>query len=465
MRPGDPSEHGDCAPPSRGRRLPARIGPALLALAAAGITAGLCAARASPPPPPRAAPTAFYATAFEKRPAVATLTMLGRLLFMDPALSASGKTSCASCHDPARAFGPASDRPVELAGPDGRAPGVRAVPSLTYTQSVPPFTEHYFDDDGNDSIDQGPAGGRTWDGRAASAHEQARLPLLSAFEMANGSEAAVVEAVRRSAYADRFRAAFGEHYFEQPQLALNGILLALEVFQQSPADIYPYSSKYDAWLRGQAPLSPAEERGRAIFNDPARGNCSRCHPSGVRSGAFPQFTDYGYAAIGVPRNPAIPANADARYYDLGLCGPLRTDLRDHGSYCGLFRTPSLRNVALRRVFFHNGVAPSLRDAVRFYAERDSRPARWYPAAAGGGVELFDDLPVGYRGNIDMEAPFGPSPDGAPRLSDSDIDDIVAFLETLTDGFRCPGASVAAPPVERAVTDDTACTHDRDATAQ
>ena len=337
-----------------------------------GLGCAFVIARAAPP-------ASFYSTPFERRPPAATLTALGRLLFMDPSLSASGATACASCHDPARAFGPPNDHAVQRAGPDGRAPGVRAVPSLTYTQAVPAFTEHYFDDEGDDSIDQGPAGGRTWDGRAASAHEQARAPLLSPFEMANADDADVVAKVRAAAYADQFRDAFGEGFFDRPEIAINGILLALEVYQQSPAAFYPggHLSKYDAWLRGQASLSDAEERGRKLFNDPARGNCDHCHPSGIRSGAFPAFTDYGYVALGVPRNPDIPANADAGFYDLGLCGPLRADLSDHAAYCGRFRTPSLRNVALRPVFFHNGKVRTLKDAVEFYADRDSNLlARW-----------------------------------------------------------------------------------------
>ena len=80
---------------------------------------------------------------------------------------------------------PSNDLPVQRGGGDGRSFGVRAVPSLKYTQNVPPFTEHFIDDEGDDSVDQGPAGGRTWDGRSKSFHDQARLPLLSPFEMAN----------------------------------------------------------------------------------------------------------------------------------------------------------------------------------------------------------------------------------------------------------------------------------------
>lgn len=74
----------------------------------------------------------------------------------------------------------------------------------------------------------------------------------------------------------------------------------------------------------------------------------------AESGTPPQFTDYGLVAIGVPRNTAIPANVDPSFFDLGLCGPLRSDLRDRAEYCGRFKTPTLRNTATRRVFFTTG---------------------------------------------------------------------------------------------------------------
>ncbi len=67
--------------------------------------------------------------------------------------------------------------------------------------------------------------------------------------------------------------------FADRRRAFKAVLLALETFEESPADFYPYSSKYDAFLRGTAALSAAEQRGLAAFNDPARGNCARCHPS------------------------------------------------------------------------------------------------------------------------------------------------------------------------------------------
>jgi len=380
------------------------------------------------------AATPFYATRFEKVPSPAALTTLGRMLFFDKSLSASGRMACATCHDPAHYYGPPNQSAVQRGGANGKEFGLRAVPSLRYTQAIPPFTEHYFDDEGDDSIDQGPAGGRTWDGRAQSAHDQARLPLLSPFEMANPRPDDVVEKVQHAAYAGEFRRAFGDHVFDDKALTFKGILMALETFQQSPADFYPYDSKYDAYLRHQIELTAEEARGLAAFNDAGKGNCIRCHQSSLRKGAFPQFTDFGFAAIGAPRNSAIPANADRSYFDLGLCGPLRTDLKDEAQYCGLFRAPSLRNVATRRVFFHNGVIHRLEDAIRFYAQRDTEPKKWYPRAANGNVLKFDDLPQRYRENVDVEPPFDRHPGDAPALSEQEIKDIASFLNTLTDGF-------------------------------
>jgi cytochrome c peroxidase len=410
----------------------ALAGAALIAMSpgAAGAAAAAAAADGGANPQP------FYANTFEKIPSAAALTALGRKLFFDPALSASGKISCATCHDPQHDFGPPNDLAVQRGGGDGRSFGVRAVPSLKYTQNVPPFAEHFVDDEEDDSVDQGPAGGRMWDGRAQSFHDQARLPLFSPFEMANRDAQAVMVKVQ-AGHAAQFRRVFGARIFEDGAPAFKGVLLALEAFQQSPAEFYPYSSKYDAYLRHRASLSAQELRGLAAFNDPEKGNCARCHPSAMHKGAAPQFTDFGFAAIGAPRNAGIAANAEREYFDLGLCGPLRTDLTDRHEYCGLFRTPSLRNVARRRVFLHNGVFHSLDEVVRFYAERDTQPQKWYPILSNGGVLKFDDLPAVYAANVDMQVPFDRHAGEVPALTEQDIADIVMFLQALSDGFKSP----------------------------
>jgi cytochrome c peroxidase len=305
-------------------------------------------------------------------------------------------------------------------------------------QAVPQFSEHYFesDDEGDDSIDNGPTGGLTWDGRVDRGRDQARIPLLSPFEMANAGPAEVVGAVRNGKYGLELRKIFGETIFDDSDKAFAGIAEALEVFQQDFRQFYPYSSKYDAYLAGGVALTEQEARGLALFNDPAKGNCGNCHRS-VRGkdGSPPQFTDYGLIAIGVPRNRAIPANADENFFDLGACGPLRTDLSGRSEYCGRFITPTLRNVALRQSFFHNGAVHTLREAIEFYVERDTDAGKWYPRDAAGTVRKFDDLPAAYRDNVNMEPPFGGRPGDTPVLSSREIDDVIAFLNTLTDGYE------------------------------
>jgi cytochrome c peroxidase len=387
------------------------------------------------PPAPPSAPVAvakgIYGSALVKVPPQ-ELAALGKLMFFDPSLSASGRQSCASCHAPDHAYAPANRLAVQPGGRDMQTLGPRAAPSLRYVQNVPPFTEHFFDNDGDDSQDQGPTGGHDWDGRANSIHEQASGPLLSPFEMGNASQGEVVGHIRQTAYAERFRKAFGADIFARPDDAFAAMSMALEVFQETPGEFYPYTSKYDAYLRGQVTLSRQEARGLDLFKREDKGNCSSCHVSEIKSGAFPAFTDFGLIALGAPRNRSLSVNADADYHDLGLCGPLRSDMARHADYCGLFRTPSLRNVATRQVFFHNGVFHSLEDVLAFYATRDTQPGRWYPKGA-----KFDDLPREYQGNVNMDPPFGGKPGQKAALNKQEMADIIVFLKTLTDGYVVP----------------------------
>ena len=416
---------------------------ALAALAGTFAAARLAQACSGPAPEPSGTETHFPLM-YGDRPTVKQLADLGRRIFMDPAYSASGKQSCASCHDPAKAFGPPNGRAVQLGGPAMDRLGFRNTPSLAYAHAPIAFTQHFMESEvtqGQD--DEGPTGGRTWDGRVDTAHDQALMPLMDANEMANASGADVVKRLRTTTYADEFRrtlSAPGENVFDDPDSTLVWVTVALETYEQSAPEFHPFDSKFDAWLNDKATLSPAEMRGMALFNDMKKGNCASCHPSTRKASTNrpPIFTDFGFVALGVPRNPALPANRDPKFFDLGLCGPLRTDLASHPEYCGLFRTPSLRNVALRKHFFHNGAIHSLREAVAFYATRDTDPARWYPHASGSKPG-YDDLPQRYWANVSHEVPFAPLPDGRPRLNGKEIDDIVAFLGTLTDGYKPQGA--------------------------
>jgi cytochrome c peroxidase len=389
---------------------------------------------------------------------------VGRALFFDPSLSATGAMSCATCHDPDHAYGPPNDLAVQPGGADGRTPGPRAVPSLRYKEYTPAYADLLDNPDGVSA--PGPGGGFAWDGRADTLAQQARLPLLSPAEMANASTQEVVRKIAASPYADRFRGAFSGVAWTDTPRAFEAALSALEAFQREDRSFHPYTSKFDlrAGNKIGGVFTAAETRGYKLFVDPRRGNCASCHYHGAGpGGSSGMFTDYSFEAIGVPRNPTLAANQDPGHFDLGLCGPARTDhLPGSGTnaFCGMFKTPTLRNAATRRVFFHNGVIHTLEQAVRFYATRDTRPELWYPTVGGraksrpdrsfptyglitrqivgGTVQKYDDLPAAHRGNIDGQMPLDGRARGTkPPLGERDVQDLICFVETLTDGYQPP----------------------------
>jgi cytochrome c peroxidase len=351
---------------------------------------------------------------------------LGKKIYEDVSLSASGRQSCASCHSNESAHAAPNALAVQLGGALLDLQGKRSSGSINYLSTDTAF---HFDDDG------APEGGFFWDGRASSLKEQAGQPFLGAVEMANASKADVIAKLARASYAEEFKSIFGADILSRADDAFDRLTLALEQFQREDQSFHAYSSKYDEFLRGGAALSAQESRGLALFNSPEKGNCAACHPSAkADDGAFPLFTDFSYDNLGVPRNPAITHNADASFFDLGLCD--RPDLADRTDLCGAFKVPSLRNVAQRQVFFHNGRFTSLKDAVTFYVQRDTNPERWYAKNADGTTNKFDDLPEKYRGNVNVtEAPYNRALGDAPALSDAEVDDVIAFLKTLNDGYK------------------------------
>jgi cytochrome c peroxidase len=373
---------------------------------------------------------------------------LGRLIFFDPTLSASGRLACSSCHDPAHAYGPANGLAAQFGGADLNRQGSRAVPSLRYTLLHVPLWHQERASSRMEQIeelargDNPPTGGLGWDGRFNTPAAQAAFPLLNLDEMANVDAKHVAAAVRKTPYAAEFQRVFGEHVLEDPQKTLAAIGTAVERFQFEDPSFYPFSSRFDQWMDGKVQFTGAERHGLALFNDPARGNCASCHLSQRGAdGSHPIFTDFQFEALGVPRNSELKANRIAGYYDMGLCGPMRLDQRGERGFCGMFRTPTLRNVATRGAFFHNGRFHSLREALEFYVERDTNPEKWYRKGAGG-VEKFDDIPAALRANIDVvDEPLTRHPGQAPAWNARDIDDVIAFLNTLTDAdAKTPEAS-------------------------
>ncbi|HEX7942935.1 MAG TPA: cytochrome c peroxidase, partial [Gemmatimonadaceae bacterium] len=307
------------------------------------------------------------------------------------------------------------------------------VPSLRYQEYTPPYADMLDNPDGISA--PGPGGGLTLDGRAATLAAQARIPLLAKNEMANAGPSDVVRKIKASAYADQFRNAFGDTVFDAADRAFAKALDALQAFQLEDPTFHPYTSRYDRYASNKkgGTLTAQEQRGFAVYNDEKRGNCFACHYNGAGiGGSVRLFTDYTYAAIGVPRNREIPANRNAKYFDLGICGRPDHPLPGSREYCGEFKTPTLRNVATRKVFFHNGQMKSLRDVIRFYNTRDTNPELWYPTV-DGVVQKYDDLPSPYRKNIDPQPPLDSRARGTrPAMSDQDMEDLEAFIRTLND---------------------------------
>ena len=351
---------------------------------------------------------------------------LGEQIFSDASLSASRSQACSSCHQPTNAHAPDNARAAQLGGPGLDLQGVRQAPGIRYLRFNTAF---FFDADGT------PTGGFFWDGRAPSLQAQAAEPFLNPVEMAMPSRANVVERLSQAAYANEFRAVFGSNIFADVDGAYERMTFAIAQYQKEDEEFAAFTSKYDAFLRGQATLAPRELRGLALFNDRNKGNCAACHPSAKGAdGTLPLFTDFTYDNLGVPRNPELQANNDPDHFDLGLCARPDGSLRPRADLCGAFKVPSLRNVALRRTFFHNGRSRALKDVLTFYAQRDTNPDKFYPVA-GGVVQKFDDLPAQYRGNVNRtEAPYNRNPGETPALADDEIDDLIAFLGTLSDGF-------------------------------
>lgn len=405
---------------------------------------------------------------------------LGQKIFADTALSVSGRQSCATCHVARFAFtadsspsGPDRGQPVPLGGPNMDEPGFRNTPSLMYLSYSPAF---FFDGDGN------PNGGFFRDGRAATLTDQAVEPFTTPFEMANEDAAAVIEKLKTRPYIGDFETLYGAAVLGDPATALQRMAAAIAAFETESAQFHPFSSKYDFWLAGKAQLTPQERRGLALFNDPTQGNCAACHPSTSANGVTPPlFTDFSYDNLGVPRNPDIAANSDTSappytpidgddgihsYYDLGICGPLRANGGQNLSgICGQFKVPTLRNIALTAPYFHNGRFATLSDAIGFYVRRDTNPEQFYPTAAAGSVTKFDDLPAlyggqftvnvtepgsdaGYLGNVNTtEIPYNRSLGGTPALSPAEIDDLITFLCTLTDGYDPADPNAQALPTQ------------------
>jgi cytochrome c peroxidase len=341
-----------------------------------------------------------------------TRERLGALLFDDPRLSEPEGQACSDCHMATVAFADPEDERGSEGIVRGRF-GIRNAQSAMYAGYVPPLHA--------DPVTGRMIGGLFWDGRANTLEDQAAAPLLNPLEMNNPDKASVVAKVR-AGYDRAFRDVFGPGALDDVDQAFARINEAIAAFERTPA-FAPFSSKFDRYLAGQVSLAPDEARGLATFEDPARGNCASCHPSRRSTGgAPPLFSDFSYLNLGLPRFQDSPfyrlpteLNPDGeRFVDLGLARTTRDP-----QHAGMFRVPSLRNVARTTPYGHNGYFRRLDEMITFHAgagspacpprdQRSARPSPEFPATAV------------------------PAPLGCFAPSAREVADLVAFLRTLTD---------------------------------
>jgi len=324
--------------------------------------------------------------------------LLGKKIFFDSTLSNPPGQSCATCHMPKNGFAD----PEQLAVSRGAIKsvfGTRNAPTVTYA-AFTPFFQY-------DSVEQVYIGGLFWDGRAPTLSEQAMNPLLTHHEMNNTDKRMVVERVMKAEYSKLFLHVYGQDAFDDIDVAFKNIALALEEFEET-AEISPFTSKFDYYLKGQVKLSKEEMRGMEIFNDTLKAKCAACHPStpDPHTNAV-LFTDFTYDNIGLPVNPLLmDLNKDYKP-DLGLGAILKEDAEN-----GKFKVPTLRNVAITAPYFHNGVFKTLEEVMEFYNSRDK--------GTFGPPEVPENVNKDELGDL--------------KLSEQEMSDVVAFMKTLTDGY-------------------------------
>lgn len=363
---------------------------------------------------------------------------LGMMLFNDRNMSTPAGQACTDCHGAAAGWtGPSSAVNQQGAVIEGAVAGRfgnRKPPSSAYASFSPDF---HFD------VALGFRGGQFWDGRAANLTEQAKAPLLNPLEQNNADAQAVCKKVSAAHYIMLYFNVFGFGSIDCANdfdTTFGRIAQAIDAFESS-SQSNAFSSKYDAFLAGKVTLSSAEQLGLQLFE--GKANCASCHPSQPGPNQEPPlFTHYTYANIGVPKNPANPfyaapvaVNPDgANWQDLGLGGFLATTVEFNAmaaANMGKMKVPTLRNVDKRpsasfvKAYMHNGVFKSLIEVVHFHNTRDVLPT--CSTSVGAGVACWPAPEVAQNVNKTLVGNLG--------LTASEEQALVAFLATLSDGFR------------------------------
>ena len=243
---------------------------------------------------------------------------LGRRLFYDPIISVDRTISCASCHAPEFAF--SDNEPVSEGV--GKKFGTRHAPTVINSA----YSNLQF-----------------WDGRAASLEEQALGPMANPVEMAHTLDGVVKRLQADPNYPAMFNKAWGTD-----QITIEMVVKSIASFERtvlagdSPFDRFMYAHDSTA-------LSPAAQRGMIVFMKKDKGNCKACHS--------------------FDKNPSL--FTDNKFHNLGVGADPRGNFNDVGRYAitkneddmGCFKTPTLRNLANRGPYMHDGSFPTLQDAL------------------------------------------------------------------------------------------------------
>jgi cytochrome c peroxidase len=379
-------------------------------------------------------------------PILSPLEELGKALYFDHNLSDPPGQACASCHAPEAGFvGPESLVNENTAVYPGAVPtrfGNRRPPTSAYADGGSLFY---------DPADGLWIGGTFWDGRATGwvlgdpLAEQARGPFLNPVEQNLSSPAAACAVVQTSPYAGMFEQVWGIGSLDcgaGVDATYEKIARSIAAFERS-AEVNPFSSKYDFYLKGEANLTGKEKKGLDLFE--GKGMCALCHlnqPGPI--GEPPMFTDFTYDNLGIPKNPMNPfytmppwINPDgAAWVDNGLGAFLAGAGYPTEVYepeMGKEKVPTLRNVDLRpyngfvKVYGHNGYFKSLQSIVHFYNTRDVLPSCGAIKTPKEGANCWPAAEQPMNVNHDELGNLGLKPHEEEAL--------VEFLKTLSDGYR------------------------------
>jgi cytochrome c peroxidase len=309
---------------------------------------------------------------------------LGEKLFFDGRLSADGTVACSTCHDPNRAF--TDGRPTSI-GIHGRV-GQRNAPTILNAL----YNKTQF-----------------WDGRATTLEEQAALPIVNPVEMGEPSlDAAVAHVVAVAEYRQAFQKVFG-----RPP---NGpdLVRALASYERTQVS---FDSPFDHFIEGDKnAIDDAAKRGWELFN--TRGRCNKCHALTENKRDSTTFTDNDFHNIGIGiirHNVVALARQAEQLIDSGNAlavdqAAIQTDMSALGRFLitkkepdiAAFKTPDLRNVLVTGPYFHDGSQETLWDVVDHYNKGDG-----------------------------LQNPYLDTDIQPLALTEGDIDDLVAFMESLT----------------------------------